>query len=150
MIMPRVFLLKDVEKVGMAGEIIKVTEGYAKNFLMPRKLGVIITPENESHYQHRTKHIEHRKEVIASNTSMLAEKITSTTVTLKKKMHDDDRLYGSISPAEIVDGLAQKGISISKSQVEFDKSIKTKGTYAVTIKLSSRLKPAVTVRVVSE
>ncbi len=146
----KVFLLKDVEKVGMAGEIIKVSDGFGKNFIIPNKLGVVVTPENESFYQKRIKTIEHRKEVISSKTSMLAEKISSTTLLLKKKMHENEKLYGAVAQNEVVELLAAKGISVSKSQVEFDKSIKSKGTYSVTIKLSSRLKPAVTLKVVAE
>lgn len=146
----RVFLLKDVEKVGIAGEIIKASEGYVRNFLVPHKLGVEITPANESSFANRIKVVEHRKEVVASQTSMLAEKVKSTEITLKKKMHDDGKLYGAVAPADIVEALAQKGIAVSKSQVEFDKAIKAKGTHEVTIKLSSKLKPAVKVKIVPE
>jgi len=146
----KVFLFKDVEKVGIAGEIIKVTDGYATNFLFPRKLAVAVTPDNESSFKNRIKIIEKRHEVVASKTSMLAEKIKSTDLVIKRKMHDGTKLYGSISPHEIVDLLAEKGISISKSQVEFDKSIKTFGTHEVVIKLSSQLKPTLKVKVVGE
>ncbi len=146
----RVFLRKDVEKVGLAGEIVKVSDGFALNYLIPRGLAVIVTPENESQFKVRAQKIEHRKEVVASKTSMLAEKIKSTELVLKRKMHDGEKLYGSVSPAEIVDLLSEKGISISKSQVDFDKSIKERGTYPVTIKLSSKLQPKITLKVVPE
>lgn len=146
----RVYLLKDIEKIGIAGEIIKVSDGYADNFLIPKKLAVRITPVNEQYYAARVKTVEKRKDVIASKTSMLAEKIKSITLTLKRKVHDDNRLYGSVSESEVVDLLAPQGISISKSQVVFDKSIKAKGTFPVTIKLSSSLKPQLTLKVVPE
>ncbi len=146
----KVYLVKDVVSLGMAGEIVKVNDGYAKNFLFPRNLAQEITPANEAYFQSRVKKIEHRKEVIITQSSMLAEKIKSLTVTIKRKVHDDQRLYNSINPAEIVDALAEKGIAISKSQIEIEKSIKTLGAYPVTIKLSSRLKPALTVKVVAE
>lgn len=145
----KVFLLKDVEKIGCAGEIIKVQDGFATNFLFPRKLAVEITPLNEKAFTHRTKVIEKREEVVASKTSMLAEKIKSLTLTLTRKMHDD-KLYGAITEAEIVDALKAQGVSISKSQVLFEKSIKAKGLHAVTIKLSSQLQPKVAVKIVSE
>lgn len=140
-----VYLLKDIEKVGIAGEIVKVSEGYAMNFVIPRKLGVEVTKENEGFYKNKQKTVEHRKEVIESKTSMLAERIKSLRVTIKKKSHDDGKLYGAISAQEIVDALAEKGVSISKNQVDFGKSIKEKGEYKVTIKLSSKLQPQVTV-----
>lgn len=146
----KVFLKKDVEKVGMAGEIIKVTDGFARNFLFPKKLAVEITSANEQQLQKHVKQILHRKEVISNKTSMLAERIGSMTVTLHRKMHDDGKLYGAINAHEIVDALAKEGINISKSQVLFNKSIKNKGTHEVTIKLTSRLKPIVKVSIVPE
>ena len=69
----KVFLLKNVPGVGMSGEIIKVSDGYGLNYLIPHKLGVVVTDQNESFYKNRIKHIENRKEVIATETSMLAQ-----------------------------------------------------------------------------
>jgi len=146
----KVFLLKDVERVGLAGEILKVAEGYAANFLIPKKLAVEITPANEKMYQSKIKVVEHRKEVVATKTSMLAEKIASTKLTLKRKMHDDGKLYGAIGASEVVDLLAEKGFGIGKSQVDFEKSIKEKGSYQVTIKLSSKLQPKITLVIIPE
>ncbi|NRB21598.1 50S ribosomal protein L9 [Candidatus Dependentiae bacterium] len=146
----RIFLYKDVPKVGMAGEIVKVKDGFALNFLFPQKLGVEVTRKNESEFKKREKTIERRSEVITTQTSMLAEKIKSTTVVIKCKVHDDGKLYGSLSPKKIVDALAAKGISVASNQVILNKSIKTSGKHDVIIKLSSRLKPTLTVKVTAE
>ncbi len=146
----KVFLLKDVEKVGCAKEILLVSRGLALNYLIPRNLVIQVTAANEAELKKRSKNIEERKTVIASQTSMLAEKIKSTTITLKKKIHDDGKLYGAVNPADIMDLMADKGIRIAKSQVDFGKSIKHTGTYDVTIKLSSRLQPQVKLKVVGE
>lgn len=146
----KVFLLKDIERIGMAGEIVKVSDGFGLNYLIPHKLATEVTEKNESFFKVRTKTIEHRQEVITSKTSMLAEKIKALKLVLKRKMHDDGKLYGSISPAEIVDALAEKGVSAAKNQIEFGKAIKEKGSYEVTIKLSSKLQPKVVVVVLPE
>jgi len=146
----KVYLLKDVPKIGLAGELLKVADGFGQNFLVPRKLAVEVTAQNEGFYKSREKTVEHRKEVIATKTSMLAEKISTIKLTIKRKLHDDGKLYGSIHAAEIAEMLAEKGISISKSQVELDKAIKAKGSYEITIKLSSTLKPVITVNIISE
>jgi len=146
----KIFLTSDVEKVGMAGEIINVSDGFAMNYLIPRKLGIRVTARNEAEFMKRTQKIEKRQVVIQSKTSMLAEKIKSLLVTLKRKTHGDDgKLYGSVSPQEIVDLLLEKGVSIAKNQVIFDKSIKGTGAYEVTIKLSSTLKPKLSLKVVA-
>jgi len=146
----RVFLRKDVEKLGLAGEIVKVKEGYALNYLIPRGLATSVTEKNERFFKEHERVVNNRKEAIATQTSMLAEKIGSLQITIKRKMHDDGKLYGAISPNEIVDAMNKKGVSISKSQVVFGKSIKERGTYDVIIKLSSRLQPKIKVAVVSE
>ena len=146
----KVFLRKDVEKIGMAGEIIKVNDGFARNFLIPRQLGVENTSGNESFYKKQLKTVEHRKEVISSKTSMLAEKIKGLKITIKRKMHDDGKLYGAINASEVVDALSLEGISISKSQVLFGKSIKSKGSYEVSLKLTANLKPVLKVTIVPE
>ncbi len=134
----------------MAGEMITVKEGYALNFLIPNKLAVRITEQNENFYKQNIRQVEHRKEVIASKTSMLAEKIRTLTLTLKKKMHDDGKLYGAVSQNEIVESLAQEGMTIAKSQVIINKAIKEKGTFDVVIKLTSQLQPKLTVKIIAE
>jgi len=112
-----VYLRKDVEKIGLAGEIINVGDGFARNFLIPQGF---------------------------------AEKLNTISITLKRKMHDDGQLYGAINASEVVDALANQGISITKSQVEFEKSIKSKGMFKVSIKLTTRLKSAITVTIIAE
>ena len=146
----KVYLLKDVEKVGLAGELIKVKDGHAFNYLIPNKMAIEITPANEKFYSSRIKKVEHRKEAIATATSMLAEKIKLLSLSLKRKTHDGEKLYASIKPNEIVTILSDKGISISKNQIAIDKTIKTVGTFDVTIKLSSNLKPKFKLKIVSE
>lgn len=146
----KVYLLKDVEKVGMAGEIVKVSEGYAQNFLLARKLAVIITPENEAFYMARVRTLENRKEVISSKTSMLAQKLNGIKLTLKRKMHDDGKLYAAVNPVEIADLLSHEGFLVSKSQIKMNKSIKEKGLYDVTVKLTSSLQSVIQVKVVAD
>ncbi len=146
----KVFLLKDIQNVGVANEIVKVTEGYAVNFLFPKKMAIKITSENEAFYSQKVKIVENRKEVISSKTSILAEKIKGLRLTLKKKVHNDGKLYAAVNPAEIVDLLATEGVSISKSQVKIDKSIKERGTFSVIVKLTSSLQPQLQLKVVAE
>ena len=146
----KIFLKSDVLNVGMAGEIVSVSEGFATNYLVPRKLGIRVTPNSEGEFQKRLQKIEKREEVIKSKSSMLAERIKSLQLTVSAKMHADGKLYGTIRPQQIMDELSKHGIAISKSMVIFNKQIKEKGSHQVTIKLSSNLQPAVTVKVVPE
>lgn len=146
----KVYLKADIKGVGMSGEIITVSDGYARNFLFPRNQAVEITPENEQTYVARLKTIENRKEVIATQTSMLAERIGNAQVTIKRKIHHDGKLYGSVGAADIADILKEQGFSVAKNQIVIEKSIKEKGTHMVTVKLTSRLQPKLKVIVASE
>jgi len=145
-----VYLRKNVEKIGLEGEIIKVGDGFARNFLIPKGLAVEITEHNKSQFESKIRKVENRKEIIATETSMLADKISTISCTLKRKMHDNGQLYGSISSSDVVEALAAKGLNITKSQVEFEKPIKNKGSFKVTIKLTTRLKPSITVIIAPE
>lgn len=146
----KVYLKADIKGVGMAGEIITVSDGYARNYLFPRNHAVEITPDNEKQYINRIKTFEHRKEVIATQTSMMAERIGSAQVTLRRKMHHDGKLYGSVGSADIADALKEQGFTVAKSQVVIDKSIKEKGAHTVIIKLTSRLQPKLKVVIAPE
>jgi len=145
-----VYMLKDVEKIGMEGQIVKVADGYAFNYLFPRKLAVKVTAQNRTDFSARQVKESITKEVLNSKAAMLAERIKTLHLTLKEKVHDDGKLYGAVSADKIVDLLKAKEVTINKKQVEFEKSIKVTGEHKVTIKLSSKLKPQVTVKVVAE
>lgn len=144
----KVFLKKDVEGIGFAGEILKVADGYGKNFLIPRGVAEEVTASNEEFYKTKQKTVSNRKEAIVSKTSMLAERIKGLKLTIAKKMHDGDKLYGSITESDIVELLDKEGVKVGKSQVIFEKTIKTKGNHPVTIKLSNSLQPQLHVKVI--
>ena len=146
----KVYLLKDIERVGLAGEVIKVKPGFANNFLFPQKLALEVSSHNEAFYSKKAKEIENRKEVINCKTSMLAEKIKDLKLSIKKKVHNDDKLYASVSAAEISELLSGEGIKVNKSQVLIKKSIKTPGAHKITIKLSNQLKPELNLKVVAD
>ncbi len=146
----KVFLKKNVDKIGKAGEIITVNDGFARNYLMPRDLVVEITEHNLAFYKKKSDTFKNQKEVVAVETSKLSETIKNLKFSLKKKMHDDGKLYASVSQNDIVALLADKGISISKNQVMVNKAIKTKGTHEITIKLTSQLQPTFNLTILPE
>ena len=145
----KIFLLEDIKNVGREGEIVSVSDGFAFNFLLPQKKGMQITPDNEANFARRLEKMKAREEVGQTKKSTLSDRIASIQLTLRRKMHDDGKLYGAISGQEIVDALSEHGVSVAKNQVIFDKSIKERGVHAVIIKLSSSLQPKLSVKIVS-
>ena len=141
-----VYMLKDVENVGMAGMIISVSDGYASNFLFPRKLAVEVTDKNKVFFAQKKQKEAVVAEVINSKIGMLAERIKTMHLNIKERVHEG-KLYGAISADEIVALLKGKDIAINRKQVEFEKSIKTVGEHKVTIRLTSKFKPQLTLKV---
>jgi large subunit ribosomal protein L9 len=143
----QVYMLKDVERIGMAGQILNVSDGHAMNFLIPRKLAVEVTAKNAEFYQQKKQKEQVSAAVVSSKLGMMAERIKSLHLNLKERVHDDGKLYGSVGADEIVQLLKEKDINVNKKQIEFDKSIKSVGEHKVTIKLNAKLKPQLTLKV---
>jgi ribosomal protein L9 len=146
----RVYLLKNVQNVGLAGQILKVADGYALNYLFPHKFALEVTAQNEASFQRKVQVAVEQKEVVAVKTSALADRIKALELVIKRKMHDKDKLYAAVTAADIASALAQEGINVAKNQIELGKAIKTRGIHSVDIKLSSTLKPTCTIKVVAE
>lgn len=149
----KVYLLKDVE-AGPAGKIVNVSDGYAMNFLLPRKLAVEVTRENEKSFAQRQKVLDVQQKLVEEKSSLLAQKVKGLKVVIKAKAHHEadatGKLYGALGAAEVVAALAQEGVIVAKSQIVFDKAIKTVGVHTVTVKLSNKLQPQCTIKVVAE
>lgn len=146
----KVFMKKDVLQVGKAGTILVVPDGYARNYLLPNGLAIEVTEKNESLLKQVLKNTLAAKENLVVKTSVMAEKIKNLQLTLKRKMHDDGKLYGAINTHEIVTLLAENDIRVAKSQVLFTKSIKEKGVFPVTIQLTGQLKAVLSLEIISE
>lgn len=141
----KVLFVKDVLGVGKLGEVKEVAEGYANNFLFPKKYALIydINIENEIK-------LKKEKELrVEKKTSKLFEKIEDLILVFKVAVHDGV-MYGSIHIQDFLDNLFKNhDISLSKSQILLDKPIKKLGTYFISIKLSNSLKPVLKVRVIA-
>jgi len=145
----KVYMLKDVEKVGMAGSVIKVSDGYAANFLIPRKLARKVEVSETAFFKNRTAKAKVVTEVLNSKVAMLAERIKNLHLVVKERIHDDGKLYGSVGADEIVELLKEKDISINRKQVEFKKAVRAVGEHKVTIRLTSKFTPELTLKVVA-
>lgn len=144
-----IYLKKDVPRVGMAGQIIKVETGFANNYLIPQGFGVMINDANRETFKKKERKPKDPS-AVSSETSLLAEKIGSLRLIVKRKTHDDGKLYAAIRPGEVADVLLEKGFKVDKNQVIFERPIKEKGSYKVIIKLSTKLQPQIHLDVLAE
>ncbi|MBI3004958.1 MAG: 50S ribosomal protein L9 [Ignavibacteriales bacterium] len=146
----KVILRKDIEQLGQMGQVVDVKNGYARNYLFPRNIAYPATPSSLKMLEEEKKqHVKKAdKEKKASET--LAAQLEKVSLTVKMKVGEDDKLFGSVTSQLISDGLKEKGISLDKRQIELDDSIKALGVYDVNVKLSGGVSAKVKVWVVRE
>jgi large subunit ribosomal protein L9 len=147
----RVILLQDVEGLGKAGDLKDVANGYARNFLMPKKKAAAATPQLLANYQQRIAADQRKLEKQAEQNQQQAERMGQITLTFKARVGSQGRLYGSITSQDIAAGLREsEGISIDRRMIELPDPIRALGTYLVPVKLAQKLEPKITVNVVDE
>ena len=144
----KVFMLQDVEKVGMAGQVVTVADGYAANFLIPRRLAKKVGAGDKEFFEARSIQAKLDTQALNSKVAMLAERIKNMHIQIKERVHDNGKLYGAVGADEIVELLKKKDVSINRKQVEFKKAVRSIGEHKVTIKLSAKFKPELTLKVV--
>ena len=132
----RVILCKDLPKLGKAGDVVNVKDGYARNYLIPNNLALYATEANikriEIAKQKRLKEIEARRQEL----KLLAEKLSGVSVNIEVEVNEEDKLYGSISPSQIASALKNEGFSIDENCIILKEPIRTLGIYEVEVKLA--------------
>jgi large subunit ribosomal protein L9 len=141
----KVILTKDVDKIGKSGDMKTVADGFATNFLIPKKLAVPAAGGAFRAYQHDIASREDKRNKERAEAEIAATRIGSTTLTLGVKVGDAGKLYGSVGAKEIAEALARRGIVVDRHKVDLDEPLKSLGTYKVAIKVASGLTPEVTV-----
>uniref|UniRef100_A0A7V5K3X8 Large ribosomal subunit protein bL9 n=1 Tax=Thermodesulfobacterium geofontis TaxID=1295609 RepID=A0A7V5K3X8_9BACT len=132
-----VILIRDVPKLGKAGDVVKVKDGYARNYLIPKGLAILANQKTIKALENQRKVILAKVERERKKLESLAEKLEGISLTVYRKTIEEDRIFGSVSPIDIVNILKERGIEIEKSQVTLEEPIKRLGTFEVPIKLSS-------------
>jgi large subunit ribosomal protein L9 len=141
----KVILTGDVQKLGKSGELKDVADGYARNFLIPRKLAVPAAGGAYRAWQHDIASREEKREREQEDAEIATQRIASTTLTLGVKVGEGGKLYGSIGAKDIADALGRRGIEIDRHKVDLDEPLKTLGTYKVAVKVFQGLSAEVTV-----
>ncbi len=130
-----VLLLQQVERVGSEGTVVKVRPGFARNFLLPRGLAVVATPENLRQVEDRKRVAEHKAKREREHLEQLKRKLENRSLTLKLNLGEGDKAFGSVTTHDIAEALGQEGLPIEKQQIGLAEPIKTLGIYEVPVKL---------------
>jgi large subunit ribosomal protein L9 len=146
----KVILMTDVPALGQRGETRDVASGYARNFLLPRKLAVPATPANLKNVEHLKRRRAREEERALETAKATAERIEGLTLAVTARASEDGRLYGSVSPQDVVEFLERHKISVEKRRVAMDEPIKAVGDYKVSVRLHGDVTAALTVTVKAE
>jgi large subunit ribosomal protein L9 len=147
----KVILTQDVEHLGEAGTIQTVKEGFARNYLLPKKLAAIATPGTIKQVQERQAALDRRVRKQEEELRSLGDRIAATTLNFTARVGDQGRLFGSITAAEIADELTRTvGEEVDRRKIALDEPIRTIGVHKVPVRLVGRLVPQVTVIVTGE
>jgi large subunit ribosomal protein L9 len=143
-------LREDVDKLGARGQVVKVAPGYARNYLLPKRLAVAATDANRKIVeQERQAHL--RKEtVLKSEAEELAKLLSSVTLEIARKAGENGQLFGSVTAADIADSLEARKFAIDRRKVQLDEPIRTLGEHKVTLRLHREVSAEITVSVIAE
>jgi large subunit ribosomal protein L9 len=145
-----IILREDVENLGARGQLLKVANGYARNYLLPKRLAVAATEANKKIVeQERQAHL--RREAKAQGEAEdLAKLMSGVTVTIAQKAGESDQLFGSVTSKDIAEGLERQNFSVDRRKIQLDEPIKQLGEHKVTVRLHREVPVEITVQVVRE
>ncbi|MEJ2725559.1 MAG: 50S ribosomal protein L9 [Deltaproteobacteria bacterium] len=146
----KIILTKDVDALGMTGQIFDVAKGYARNYLIPHGYALEATDQNLKRMEGERQKVEDRMLKAKDEAERARDKIAEVLVTIAQKAGEDDKLYGSVTTMDIAAHLEKQGISIDRRKIHLDKPIKTLGEFEVPVKLHPEVTAAVKVVVVPE
>ena len=145
-----VILREHVEHLGKRGEIVKVADGYARNYLLPRKLALLATDGNKKHVERERRIMEARESQERGVAEALGARLAAVDITIARRVGDTEQLYGSVTSGDIADFLKEKGFEVDKRKLILPEAIKAIGDYDVPLKLHREVTLPLKVHVVKE
>ena len=143
----KVILLQDVKGKGKKGQMLEVSDGYARNFMLPKKLAIEATPDAINTMRMNDKATQERIAREKAEALATSKKLREMTVIVKAKGGGAGRLFGSVTNAEIADALAKQGVKLDKRKIVLGETIKSVGTYTATCKLGYEITAPLTVKI---
>ena len=131
----KVILVEDVPSLGKMGDLIKVADGYGRNFLIPHGKAINATTHNIKVLEHQTTQLKNKIDKIKRDAEKLAKRIEAISCTVKKPAGEEEKIFGSVTSMEISESLKVEGIDVDRKKIALDEPIKTLGIYTVPIKL---------------
>jgi large subunit ribosomal protein L9 len=145
-----VILREHVDNLGRRGDVVKVADGYARNYLLPRKLALTVTESNRRQIERERKLAEAREAEERQMSEALAARIAQVEIVIARRVGETDALYGSVTAADVAEGLAAKGLEIERRRLQLAEPIKQIGEFMVPVRLHRDVTAEVKVVVIKE
>jgi large subunit ribosomal protein L9 len=146
----KVILREDVEKLGKAGEVVKVADGYGRNFLIPRNLALLANVRNMKTLDHDRRVIETRAKKTRKAAEDTASTLSGLSLTLRAKAGEEGKLFGAVTSRDIAEALEKAGVKVDRKSVQLAEPIKQLGDYKVKIRVAAEVGSEISVSVVAE
>jgi large subunit ribosomal protein L9 len=145
-----VILKEDVANLGKIGEVVRVRDGYARNYLLPRGLVLVANKKNLKTFEHQKKIVADQKQKIVRQAETVSNQLATVAVVIPMKVGEEGRLFGSVTTMQIEKALKTKGVNVERRKIHLNEAIKTVGDYEVPIRLSADVTVPLKVSVVPE
>ena len=145
-----VILKEDIANVGKIGDVVRVRDGYARNYLLPRGLVLVANKRNLKTFEHQKKVVADQKQKIVRQASAVADQLTGVSVVISMKVGEEGRLFGSVTNMQIEKALKAKGLTVERRKIHLAEPIKMAGDYEVPVRLSADLTVPLKVSVVPD
>jgi len=145
-----VILRENVENLGAIGDIVKVSAGFARNFLFPSKLAVQADENNVQQVEHQKRALKKKLAAVKAEKEGLKTQLEALSLVFRRKSGENQKLFGSITSADVAEAIEQKGVKVDRKQIELDGAIKKLGTFKVSIRLMEGISAEVNLSVVAD
>jgi large subunit ribosomal protein L9 len=146
----KLILREDVENLGKGGELVEVKAGYGRNFLLPRGLAVLANPKNVRELEHQRRVADAKAAKSRASAEAVAKRLAETPLTLKRKVGEQEKLYGSVTAIDLVEALAARGVQLDRRLIELAEPIKSLGEFEVPVKVHRDVPARLKVKVEAE
>ena len=146
----QVILLEDVPSLGKMGDLVKVSDGYGRNYLIPKKKAILATEKNRKVLEHQKRLVQHQIGKTKKDAEVFAQQIEKLSCTFAKTVGESGKLFGSVTSMEIEDYLKENGIEVDRKRIQLEEPIKSIGVFTVPIKLHPEVTAHLKVWVVQE
>ena len=145
-----IILREHVDNLGRRGEIVKVAAGYARNYLLPRKLALLVTEGNKKQIERERAKFDSKEAEEKGAAGMIADRVAGVEIQIARRVGETEVLYGSVTTADIAEALHAKGLDVDRRKIQLHEPIKKLGEYDIAIKLHPEVTARMKVRVVAE